>query len=67
MQGFYMIRNRIYSFKKCIHYLLSRFFIHYIEFVYHTSHIRIKGNVELLNVNKDKFIFGYWHGDTFGV
>lgn len=62
-----MIRNRIYSFKKCIHYLLSRFFIHYIEFVYHTSHIRIKGNVELLNVNKDKFIFGYWHGDTFAL
>jgi hypothetical protein len=41
--------------------------ITYVELVYYTSKITIKGRADLLSINKEKYIFGYWHGDTFAL
>ena len=62
-----MIRKRIYKFRKFFNYILSRILICYIDLVYYTSRITIKGNIGLLGINKEKYIFGYWHGDTFAL
>ena len=62
-----MIKKRIYKIRKIFHYILSRIIIGYIELVYYTSRIIVKGNAGLLSVNKEKYIYGYWHGDTFAL
>jgi hypothetical protein len=62
-----MIKKRIYKIRKIFHYILSRIIIAYIELVYYTSRITIKGNKDLLSINKEKYIYCYWHGDAFAL
>lgn len=46
--------------------LFIRLSILYIDFVYKTSKIDIKGYPELLhNENNEKFVLGFWHGESY--
>lgn len=48
--------------------ILTYIAIFYINFVYKTSTITASGEFSLLNPNeKEKFIFGFWHGDSFSL
>jgi lysophospholipid acyltransferase (LPLAT)-like uncharacterized protein len=53
---------------RAIERLLTYIAIFYIDFVYKTSRIKASGEFNLLNSEeKEKFILGFWHGESFSL
>lgn len=49
-----------------VHRIAARCFASYIQFVYRSSQVIITGNRPLLDTKeKERFIYTFWHGDSF--
>ena len=53
---------------KILQQILTYIAIYYIDFVYKTSKISVLGELKLLAPDeKEKFILGFWHGESFSL